>query len=213
MATVALVPLKSLADAKQRLADELSASDRVALTLRLFHHVLRACMATSVIDGVITVAGDQAGAREARAAGAQALVEPRRGLNLALRTATSALPPDDVTLVVVADLPFVRPGDLAMIVEAGREGPCVVVAPTADRGTAALLRNPGTVIPTSYGPHSAAAHLRTAQRAGVRAARITIPRLTRDLDRPSDLEALDGGGLSSAANDTWPPADPPPGVP
>jgi 2-phospho-L-lactate guanylyltransferase len=78
----------------------------------------------------------------------------------------------------------------------------VLVAPTHDGGTGALLRRPADVIAPAFGVASAAAHLRAARQAGVRAGLIWRPGLARDIDHPADLDRYAGtvadGGLRAA---------------
>lgn len=199
MSVTAIVPLKALPHAKQRLADHLSAVERRTLMGDLFAHVLRTCRATDGIDRVVAVVGDDTGAELAERAGVEHVREPGGGLNAALRSATGHVR-TDASLIVVADLPQLTVDDLRQVVAAGTPGPCVVVAATLDGGTGALLRRPAGVIDPAFGGASAAAHLDAAQGAGVRAVLLASPGLSRDVDRPVDLERY--AGL---------PADPEPG--
>lgn len=182
----AIVPLKALDRAKQRLASDLSPPGRRDLMARLFTHVVTSCVAVPQISDVLAVVGDHAGAALARAAGARAIAEPAADLNAAVRHATDSVS-TAASLVVVADLPRLTTGDLHRVLDAGARAPCVVVAATRDGGTGALLRRPAAVIDPAFGPMSAGAHLATAQRAGIRAVLVSTPGLTDDVDRPSDL--------------------------
>jgi 2-phospho-L-lactate guanylyltransferase len=193
VSVTAIVPLKALRFSKQRLAGRLTAAQRRALMCALFEHVLAACVAAPSIDHTIAVVGDDLGLRLARRQQpVTAVREAGGGLNNALRHAGGHLPPAATTLVVVADLPQVTAEDLEAVIAAGQHAPSVIVAPTHDGGTGALLRRPGTVIAPAFGIGSAAAHLRAAQDAGVRAGVITRPGLARDVDHPSDLDRYAG---------------------
>lgn len=193
----AIIPLKALDTAKGRLAPDLDPSTRRALTAWMFGRVLSACRGAEHIDGVLVVAGDGAAAALARAHAAAAIVEPRPGLDAALAAADDACADEDATLVVAADLPLARPADLDRVCSVGwRRG--VVVAPTRDGGTGALLRRPPRVIRTRYGPGSATAHLGLARAAGVPALRLDVPALALDIDTAGQLQeaALLDGGLA-----------------
>lgn len=201
MEVVAIVPLKALDQAKGRLSPGLDAAARRDLATRMLGHVVRACHSAVSVSRVVVVAGDRAGVELARAAGADTLLQPLAGLRAALDLADAELADAEATLVVAADLPLIVPGDLDEVVAAAGEGPAVVVAPTSDGGTGALLRRPAGVVATAYGPGSAAAHLALAQAAGVRAVRLDNPRLAMDIDTPEQLATWRAGfpaGLAGA---------------
>lgn len=193
MEVVAIVPLKALDQAKGRLSPGLDAAARRDLATRMLGHVVRTCRGAASVSRVVVVAGDRAGVELARAAGAEALLQPLAGLRAALDLADAELADAEATLVVAADLPLILPGDLDQVVAAAGDGPAVVVAPTSDGGTGALLRRPAGVIVTAYGPGSAAAHVALAQAAGVPAVRVDNPRLAMDIDTPEQLATWRAG--------------------
>jgi 2-phospho-L-lactate guanylyltransferase len=190
VSVTAIVPLKALEHSKQRLSGRLSASERHALMRGLFLHVLDVCMAAEPIDEMLAIVGDDVGVALARQRSVTVVRDLGGDLNSALRQATARLSPESTSLVVVADLPEVTVDDLEAVVSAGRQAPTVLVAPTHDGGTGALLRRPAGIIAPSFGPGSAAAHLSAAQAAGVRAGVIVRRGLAHDVDRPADLDRL-----------------------
>lgn len=192
MPITAIIPLKPLGHVKQRLAGRYTARQRQALMTRLFDHVAEVCAATPGVTHVRAVVGDDAGAGLARAAGVEVVRQPPGGLNRAVTHATADLR-TGASLVVVADLPRLAIVDLTRVVDAGAHEPGVVVAATDDGGTGALLRRPVDVIPTAYGPGSAAVHLAAATAAGVRAVLLSSPGLAHDVDRPGDVDRYAGG--------------------
>jgi 2-phospho-L-lactate guanylyltransferase len=193
--TVAIVPLKGLDRAKQRLSGELDAGARIELVAWMLARVLAACTASHVVSRVVVVTGDAQGEQMARELGAEPLRERAPGLNAALATADEHLREAESTLVVAADLPLASGRDLDAMHAAAPLGDCVVVAPTRDGGTGALLRRPPDVVVPAYGPRSARAHLAAARAAGVPAVRLDLPRLALDIDTPSALAALREAGL------------------
>lgn len=193
MSVTAIVPLKALDHSKQRLAGRLSAVERRALMRTLFVHVLETCIAAEAIDETLAIVGDDDGVALAQHLSVTAVRDPGEDLNSALRHATAQLPPASTSLVIVADLPRVTADDLDAIVVAGQHTPSVViVAPTHDGGTGALLRRPAAVITPTFGVRSAAAHLDAARMAGARAGVIIRPGLAYDVDRPADLDRYAG---------------------
>lgn len=161
-----VLPLKALGAAKGRLADTLSLRDRRELVGWMFDRVATACRQSPAVDRIVVVAGDQAAAELARAQDLAVRVLPTPGLNRAVLAADRWLG-QAVSLVVAADLPLLSAADVDAVVDAADVNPCVVVAPTTDGGTGALLRQPGGVIPPAFGPDSAARHEQAAHSAGV----------------------------------------------
>lgn len=186
----AIVPVKALIHAKSRMAETLEALGRRTLVTWMLGRVLDACLGAKAVGRIVVIAGDAETAAEAARSGVDVLVEPVRGLGAALATGDCATAGAGATLVVPADLPLATAADLDAVCEAGSEAPCVVVVPTHDGGTGALLRRPSDVVGTAFGPGSAAVHLGLAAEAGVRSVRLDLPNLAFDVDTPRDLRAL-----------------------
>jgi 2-phospho-L-lactate/phosphoenolpyruvate guanylyltransferase len=194
--TVALVPLRSPGAGKTRLAPRLSAELRAALAGAMLADVCHT-LERSDVDDVVVAAGGASAVAAAAALGLDVLHDPpdAGGLDGALRAAAARLAGAGALLVVTADLPRLQPADVDAVVALDAE---VVVAPTADGGTGALLRRPPTAIATAYGPGSAQRHLRLA-RAGGRLTRVVRrPGLAHDVDTWADLRRLREGPLGPA---------------
>lgn len=200
---VGVVPLKAIPAAKTRLSGRFGADERAVLLRRTFGRVVAALVDSGVVHRVVVVVGDDLGLAWAQDEGVDVAVQPGsvRGLNAALAWVDGQLG-EEATLVLPADLPLVRGEDLRELVADLPAGPAVVVAPTADGGTGALLRRPGGVVAPAYGVGSAERHLSLARAAGAAAVRRDLPGLALDLDRPEDVEAAGGwqavvGGAAS----------------
>jgi 2-phospho-L-lactate/phosphoenolpyruvate guanylyltransferase len=188
-AVTAIVPLKGLAAAKSRLAPALAPERRQQLAVTMLEHVLAVCRAAPSVEAVLVVAGDTMGAEVAGAAGARVVRQVGTGLPAALELADAALEGAAATLVVAADLPLLSPEDVEAVCAAGAVGPAVVVAPTRDGGTGGLLRRPGGVIPTAFGPGSASAHRRLAAAAGILPSVVDRDGFALDVDTAGQLRA------------------------
>jgi 2-phospho-L-lactate guanylyltransferase len=190
----ALVPVKRLAAGKSRLAERLGRAATGRLSLAMLGDVVEALRAVPDLDPVAVVTPDAAAAQAAEALGARAFLRDDPGLNPSLDAAAAEIArsgrPD--LLVVLGDVAGVEPRDVAALVAAlaGLGGRGVVLAPSRDGGTSALLRAPHDVIPSRFGKDSAAAHRELAQRANVPYCELPLPSLAIDLDRPEDLEAF-----------------------
>jgi len=200
----ALVPIGRLADAKSRL---LPAADRAAagrLALAMLDDVLAALAAARRIDRVAVVTPDDAVARHAEAAGATALLRREPGLNASLDEGAAKLAwgGRDGLLVILGDVAGATPRDLDAACDAaaalGRPG--VVLCPSADGGTAVLVRTPHDAIPSRFGAESAARHREAAAAAGVPLRELALPSLAVDLDEPDDvsrfLATAEGGAAT-----------------
>lgn len=187
MTCLALIPVKELTHAKARLAPALDVAARRDLALALFRDVLAAALGCPALDRVIAVTDDVDLLSVASDAGADGMADPG-GLNEALTSAARAARQRGATRLVVlaADLPLAASDDIAAVVAANAD---IALVPSGDGGTNALALPPDA-IPFLFGPRSAQRHLDAARQAGLRTARLDLPRLALDIDSPSDLERL-----------------------
>jgi 2-phospho-L-lactate/phosphoenolpyruvate guanylyltransferase len=195
----ALVPVARLGAAKSRLLGRLARGELDALVLAMLADVLAALQRTPEVARVAVVTPDATVAEAAEAAGAQALLRHDPGLNPALDAGLARLVAEGATtlLVLLGDVAGARAEDLAALYAELRAlgGRGVVLAPSRDGGTSALLRAPPDAIGHRFGPESARAHEAEARRCGAAFRRVFLPSLAVDLDRPEDLEALGASDL------------------
>jgi 2-phospho-L-lactate/phosphoenolpyruvate guanylyltransferase len=194
--TTAVVPLRAPGSGKTRLAPRLTVEQRAALAGAMLADVCHA-LEGAAIDRIVVAAGGASAVAAASALGLDVLHDPPRcsGLDAALRAAVGRIGDAGTLLIVTADLPGLTAEDITAVLE--RPEP-VVVAPTDDGGTGALLRRPPDAIATAYGPGSAARHLGLAYAAGLPAATIRRHGLAHDLDTWDDLRRLRAGPLGPA---------------
>lgn len=189
--TLAIVPLRGPGTGKTRLAPAdggpgLDPSERAVLTSAMLSDVLAAVRGSTITTAVVAAADATASAL-ATALGVGVVRDPPGAdLNDALHAAVGRIPTDTV-VIVTADLPCLTSDDLDKLVSRDAQ---VVVGPTADGGTSALLRRPPTVIPTAYGPGSATRHLDIARSQGVTSAVVDRPGFRTDVDTWDDLRGL-----------------------
>ncbi len=199
--STALVPVKSLAAAKSRLLPELARDQLETLSLTMLRDVVEALQAAPSVDRVAVVTPDRLVATSAESLGAEPLLLADPGLNPSIEAAVQSLSPasDEPLLVVLGDVAGAIPEDIEALFEALRTrageppaaapGPrAVILAPSSDGGTSALLRQPHDAIPPHFGPASAKAHRQAATRAGVAYTEVPMPSLAIDLDHPEDVE-------------------------
>jgi 2-phospho-L-lactate guanylyltransferase len=202
----AVVPVKGAQASKSRLHPALGVEGARRLALAMLEDVVEALLDTPCLARVAVVTPDAEVAGVASKAGALALVRDDPGLNSAVEAASAELAPGagDGVLVVLGDVAGVRAEDVEALVAAAPV-PGVVLAPSNDGGTAALLRVPRDVIPAGFGAGSARRHRRLAEERGVALRELSLPSLALDLDDASDLraflacEAAAGGGRRTRA--------------
>ena len=190
----AVVPVKSFASAKQRLAPVLTAQERAALARAMLQDVLQVLVNSPFVAGTLVVTADIEAATIARHARASVLPEPfETGLVPAIQHAARALAAEGRggMLVVPADLPTITSADIELIALGHRRSPAVtLVAATSDGGTNALACSPPDAIPFSFGENSFQRHRDSALDRHLSPKVLTLPRFGRDIDRPEDLLAF-----------------------
>lgn len=185
----AIVPVKRLGLAKQRLAPVLSRSERAGLARTMLHDVLTTLCATPQLAGIVVVSGDPAVAKlatlfDARIVGDVMESDVNAAVQQGLRTleASSA-----GALIVPADVPFATAADLQAVIRELDHYPVVLVPALSDGGTNTLaMRRPDLIAP-SFGDDSFARHQALAHDAGVGCGIVRSEGLGRDIDYPKDL--------------------------
>jgi 2-phospho-L-lactate guanylyltransferase len=193
MPTLAILPVKSFAAAKQRLQDELTPGPRRALAEAMFSDVLVALRRAASVDRVLVVTGDRDAQQIAGGHGTLVLDDSERGHNEA---ATRGI---QVALETGADRALLVPGDCPMLDPAELEallsrpvGPrsALVVPDRHGTGTNALLLTPPDSLAPAFGPDSCEQHVLNAALAGTTYEVVEMPSLAMDVDTPEDLAEL-----------------------
>jgi 2-phospho-L-lactate guanylyltransferase len=186
----AVVPVKSFARAKARLAPLLDSGQREELACAMLQDVLAALQTVAQLSGTLVVSQDARAQQIARAHGAR-IVEDRleEGPNAAIRLAMPLLRDcrADAMVVVPSDLPQIEADELLSILESLR-GSCVaLVAAAHDGGTNLLGCSPVDIIGPCFGPDSFAKHIKAARRIGTEPQVFSCSSLCHDIDRPEDI--------------------------
>ena len=212
--TWAAVPFRGRSG-KRRLAGLLDDEERGRLVHALLGDVLAALLAVLTIERVLVVvpAGVELLERDVEpsvGASDRLVLLPERpqngdgpiGLNLALARAQAVAGDAGVgrLLIVPADLPLLRPADVAALL--GRatalwSGRGAVIAPDgAGTGTNALLLTPPAALTPEFGVESYRAHVAQAEARGVSSTAVHRPGLALDLDTPADVARLLASGAT-----------------
>ena len=188
---LALIPFRSLADPKRRLASVLSQAERVALARAMLQDVIDALHASMAAPHIAIVSRES----DIAPAGCLCLGDSGGGLNAALSGAFAmlrdAFGAQTPILVVPADLPLLRPAIVDRAFAALDAPGTIVLAPAlVDGGTNLLGQRGGCVVPPLFGADSFRAHRAAAREAGLAVTTIDDPGVGRDIDRPDDLVSL-----------------------
>jgi 2-phospho-L-lactate/phosphoenolpyruvate guanylyltransferase len=190
----AVVPVKNMADAKQRLGGVLGARERQALFGAMLEDVLGALAASDGLAGILIVTRDPEAQRLAARYGARVLVEAEnRGHTSAVSLGAHALTQEGALgmLQLPADIPLVRPEDIAALLQAHGPAPAVTLAPSRDRrGSNGVACSPPDLLPLRFGADSFLPHLQRARALGIEPQILARPGLALDIDTPDDLAAF-----------------------
>jgi 2-phospho-L-lactate/phosphoenolpyruvate guanylyltransferase len=190
----AVVPVKEMDRAKERLSPLLTPGLRRALMRAMLEDVLAALAALADLAGLILVTVDSEAAGLARRYGAR-LVESgaRDGHSGAVAAAARLLAQEGHAgmLTLPGDVPLVTPAEIEALIAAHRPAPAFTIAPSRDqRGSNAVLCSPPEAVPLRFGEDSFFPHLRAAEARGICPTVKYLPGLALDIDTPADLAAF-----------------------
>ncbi|GAA1813150.1 2-phospho-L-lactate guanylyltransferase [Planosporangium flavigriseum] len=188
---VAVMPVKRLAMAKTRLRGAVPAADHARLVVAMAKDTLTAVLACPIVHHALIVTDEPTMVAAIADLGAQHVPDrPDTGLNAALERG-AALAAGSPVVALTADLPALRPQDLAAALTALSYHPRGYVPDAAGTGTAMLAAAAGVALDPRFGPGSARAH------AASGAVRLDgdWPSLRQDVDTPADLAAAADLGL------------------
>jgi 2-phospho-L-lactate guanylyltransferase len=192
----AVVPVKTLAEAKQRLAGMLPVDARRRLMLVMLRDLLASLRQVDGLGPVIVVTPDVQVAELAASCGARVLCEAcAQGHSAAAAAgfAHAAAQGAERALTLPADAPLVTPAEVARLIDpATAVGAAhVALVPSHDRdGTNAILAAPPDVFPPRFGPGSFPRHLARAEAMRLSCRVVELAGLGMDIDEPRDLQAL-----------------------
>ncbi len=190
----AVVPVKDIGKAKQRLGSVLGVEERRNLFLVMVEDVLAALAKVSLLDGVMIVTGDPEVQRLATQFKARLLEESKnQGHTSAVAYAARVLKQEGVDgmLQIPGDIPLVQAGEVEEVLRAHSPAPSITIVPSHDKmGSNCVLCSPPDVIPLRFGENSFYHHLQSARKHGLCPQVMTSPGIGLDIDTPEDLRLL-----------------------
>ncbi|MFG2462383.1 2-phospho-L-lactate guanylyltransferase [Streptomyces sp. NPDC048523] len=185
-----VIPLKPLARAKSRLSDTAGDGVRPGLALAFAQDTVAAALACPAVGDVAVVTDDALAGRELAALGARIVPdEPRGGLNAALAHGAAVVRstrPESPLAALNADLPALRPLELARVLDAAAQFPRAFLADAAAFGTTLLAARGDAELRPAFGPDSRARH----RASGAAELPLTeVDSVRQDVDTGEDLRA------------------------
>jgi 2-phospho-L-lactate guanylyltransferase len=190
----AVVPVKEIEGAKQRLAEFLSPDQRRTLAATMLRDVLRALVQVKELAGIAVVTLDPHASELAAKLGARIITEGARDGHTGAVTAAGRVllrERRDGMLTVPGDIPRIAASEVRAVLAAHRPGPSFTIAPAHDeKGSNAVLLSPPDSVPLRFGEDSYFPHLDAARRAGIEPRIVALPGIGMDIDHPADLAAF-----------------------
>lgn len=195
----ALIPVKSLSDAKSRLKGHLSLEERKTLTVHMLKHVLKIVHACKEIKQTFVVTPDEEIKKIASQYSATVLPEEHTGYNQSVTIAAKHVPfrhsreggkpvnQNNISLLTIpADLPLLTQNDIQMLIKHSYEQD-IVLAPSKDGGTNSVLMHPPLIIPYLFGKDSFKKYINEAQKRNLTISIYESPTIAFDIDTIDDL--------------------------
>jgi 2-phospho-L-lactate guanylyltransferase len=185
----AVVPVKELGGAKQRLIPALAPAERLELAQLMLSEVLEALAATRGLAGVLLVTLDPFATEFAALHGFRVTTQGARdGHTGAVNGGRALLAAEAGILTMPGDIPAVTPAEIEALLAAHRAAPSFTIAPAHDeQGSNAVLLSPPEAVPLRFGENSYFPHLAAARAAGIEPTILPLPGIAMDIDNPADL--------------------------
>lgn len=193
--TELVIPVKKLEKSKMTFSEVFSEEQRKNLTLAMIEDILEVARLVEGIEPAV-VSPDGSLLDFVKERGVRTIPEPDVGLNNALEMAIEKSITEGFrnVLIVPGDVPLVKPDDLRNILDLLPKDRGVVITPSKEKGTNALLLSPPDVMDLHFGGESFSKHFEEAMSRGMRPRIYRSERLERDIDRPKDLLKIETVG-------------------
>jgi 2-phospho-L-lactate guanylyltransferase len=195
MRTIAILPIKSLGAAKQRLSTLLGRGSREALAQAMLLDVLASLRRVREVEEIAVVTGSKVAEDAAEGRGITLLRDREdagqsAAAKIGIRHAVER--GFERALLVPGDTPLLDPGEVAemLVLAQQQRTPVTVVPDRHGAGTNALLLAPPRAIEPSFGVGSLERHLAAARAGGLVNRVARLPSLMLDIDTPDDLAEL-----------------------
>lgn len=189
---LAIVPVKALNNAKQRLSATLAPDQRRALAIAMARDVLQALKATQSITRVLVCAGDENGAELARAFAFDVMQDTdncKGDLNKIIGCAIDSIP-DTPVIVIHADMPNIKAGDIDTVAKSLSTNDVVIAPDKARQGSNIVgWRRDNAFFPV-YGHNSFSDNTAYAAKLNLKLVVCELDNVGLDVDTAEDYALL-----------------------
>jgi len=189
----AIIPVKDPCESKSRLSNVFNTEVRRRLTLLMLEDVISTLKRSKLLTRVVVVSPSLEVLNLGKNLNCEVVREGPRsiGLNKAVELGVeySGKLGAEVVLILPADIPMIGLEDVDNLLSSGLrlEKPYVVISPSKDGGTNALMLSLPTRITFKFGPNSYMSHLQEAKRTRSNFAVFHSKNIEMDVDDEIDL--------------------------
>ncbi len=192
----AILPVKEMVEAKQRLAPLLLPGERIALMQVMLRDVLAALSAAQGLASIALVTIDPWAQALAQEHGARIITEgAREGHTGAVTSAAAVLQAEGAAAILTlpGDVPAVKTPEIEALIAAASAPPAFIIAPAHDElGSNAILMSPPNAVKLRFGEDSYFPQLAAARAAGIAPQILHLPGIAMDIDHPFDIARFAG---------------------
>jgi 2-phospho-L-lactate guanylyltransferase len=190
----AVIPVKELEGAKQRLSAFLSPEERHALAVTMMEEVLAALAGATRLSGVALVTLEARAVAIARRQGWRVIEDGARdGHTGSVEGGRRVLAAEGVAgiLTLPIDIPATTAAEFDAAVAAHGAAPAFTIVPAHDeQGSNTVIVSPPLGVKLRFGDNSYFPHLDAARAAGLAPMIVRQPGIAMDIDHPADLAAF-----------------------
>ena len=191
----AVIPVKELQGAKQRLAAFLTPDERHRLATTMMEEVLAALAGATRLAGIALVTLDPHATAIARRHGWRVITEGARdGHTGSVDSGRTLLAAERAAgiLTLPIDIPAATSAEIdAALAAHSAFTPAFTIVPAHDeQGSNTIILSPPLAVPLRFGDNSYHPHLAAARAVGIEPTVIRQPGIAMDIDHPADLAAF-----------------------
>ena len=190
----AVIPVKQISQAKQRLSKILSPVERRDFFSAMLEDVLSIMVKIDFFEKIILATNCP---HAISIAGRHGITHfetgPDDGLNLAAGETVNHLIENGISdmFLIPADIPLITEEEINSAIKAHPSAPSLTIVPSRDKlGSNCLLLSPPSMMPLKFGPNSYFRHLEIAKSNGLKINPMELPGFGLDIDEPADLFEL-----------------------
>ena len=190
----AVIPVKQISQAKQRLSIILSSEERRDFFSAMLEDVLSMMVKIDFFEKIILATNCP---HAISIAGRHGITHfetgPDDGLNQAAGETVNHLLENGIRdmFLIPADIPLITEEEINSILKAHPSAPSLTIIPSRDKlGSNCILLSPPSRMPLKFGPDSYFRHQEIAQTNGLKVNPMVFPGFGLDIDEPKDLFEL-----------------------